>query len=422
MPKDDYFHKATVPDMKILIFEQRYTSEKDPGIARFNIFAKYWAREAHSVTVVSGMINYVSGHKPHNYKRKIFFPERIKKGITVLRVFDTVIGYSTFLGRMFSYFTYTFSSLCAGITIKRPDLIIVSSPPLFVGIVAIIISALKKIPFIFDVRDPWPVAAVELGFVKNRILIRLSYLLENYIYRKSSHTVVNSSGMLKYLITEKGVTNKKIGLIPNPVDFETLNSNKPKLWEKNKEWEKKFIIMYSGAHSAIYDFDTLLSVAESFDKNSEILFVLIGDGRQKQYIHEYINKHDIKNVLLLPPVTKTEITKHINNADICLVPVKHHKFLQYCFFTKLFDYMALKKPIVIAAEGASARLVVDEANCGIAVNPGNKEAFENAILELYQSKEKRKVLGGNGYRYVSKNISAEKLAQDYIKIIESIEQ
>ncbi len=82
--------------------------------------------------------------------------------------------------------------------------------------------------------------------------------------------------------------------------------------------------------------------------------------------------------------------------------------------------MALKKPLVIAAGGASARLVAKEANCGIAVNPGNKEAFENAILELYQSKEKRKMLGENGYRYVSENNSAEKLAQDYIKILERI--
>lgn len=406
--------------MNILIFEQRYTSEKDPGIARFNIFAKYWARNGHTVTVVSGMINYVSGHKPDKYKGKFFLSERINKGITVLRVFDTVIGYGTFLGRMFSYISYTFSSLCAGIAIKRPDLIIVSSPPLFVGIVAIIIGAIKKTPFIFDVRDPWPLAAVELGFVKNRILIFFSYLLENYIYRSSSHIVVNSSGMLKYLITEKIVNNKNIALIPNPVDFDTLNSNNYKLWGKDKEWRKKFIIMYSGAHSAIYDFETLLAVAQNMSKNSAILFVLIGDGRQKQYIREYVDKHKIQNVLLLPPVTKKEITRHINNADICLVPVKQHKFLKYCFFTKLFDYMALKKPIVIAAEGASARLVAKEANCGIAVNPGNKEAFENAILELFQSKEKRKMLGENGYRYVSKNNSAEKLAQDYIKILERI--
>lgn len=406
--------------MNILIFEQRYTSEKDPGIARFNIYAKYWARNGHTVTVVSGMINYVSGHKSDKYKGKIFFSERINKGITVLRVFDTVIKYSTFPGRIVSYFSYIFSSLFAGIAIKRPDLIIVSSPPLFVGIVAIIIGAIKKIPYIFDVRDPWPLAAVELGFVKNRILIYFSYLLENYIYRRSSHTVVNSSGMLKYLITEKGVANKKVGLIPNPVDFETLNSNNYRLWEKDKEWRNKFIIMYSGSHSAIYDFDTLLAVAQTMSKNSAILFVLIGDGRQKQYIREYIDKHKIQNILLLPPVTKTEITRHINNADICLVPVKQHKFLQYCYFTKLFDYMALKKPIVIAAEGASARLVAKEANCGIAVNPGNKEAFENAILELYQSKEKRKMLGENGYRYVSKNNSAEKLAQDYIEILERI--
>ncbi len=403
--------------MNILIFEQRYTSEKDPGIARFNIFSKYWAREGHTITVISGMINYVSGHKPDKYKGKIFFSERIKKGITVLRVFDTVLGYSTFLGRMISYLIYTFSSLCAGITIKRPDLIIVSSPPLFVGIVAIIISTIKKIPFIFDVRDPWPLAAVELGFIKNRTIIRTSYLLEKYIYRRSSHIVVNSSGMLKYLITEKGVNNKIIGLIPNSVDFETLNSDKRQLCEKTKEWRKKFIIMYSGAYSAIYDFDTLLGVAQNMSKNGAILFVLIGDGRQKQYIDEYIKKHKIQNVQLLPPVTKTEITSYINEADICLVPVKQHKFLQYCYFTKLFDYMALKKPIVIASEGASARLVANEANCGIAVNPGNKEAFENAILELYQSEEKRKMLGENGYKYAKNYLSADVLADRYQKLL-----
>ena len=127
--------------MRILIFEQRYTPPTEPGIARFGMFSKYWAHEGHKVTIISGMVNYISGRKPEEYQGRLFVKEKESENVNVIRVFDSFPGYRTFLGRLLSYFVFIKFAFWAALFVRKPDIIVASSPPIFVGILGYVISA-----------------------------------------------------------------------------------------------------------------------------------------------------------------------------------------------------------------------------------------------------------------------------------------
>jgi len=406
--------------MNILVFEQRYTSPSEPGIGRFGLFARDWAKENNKITIISGMVNYISGLQPEKYRGKIFAKERESENITVIRVFDSLPGYRTFLGRLLSYFVFMKLAFWAGIFGKKADVVIASSPPIFVGFIGYIVSVFKRASFVFEVRDLWPDVTVELGFLKNKILIKMSRILEKFIYRRAVKIIVNSPGLKNFLITEKKLDERKIEVIINPVNIKPDTIHEPELLRERFGWKNKFVVIYTGAMSAVYDLNSFLDVAKGFSDHPEFLFVLMGDGRQRTDLENRIRKENIGNVSFLPPVSKKEVSNFILASDVCAVPLGSMRFLKYVYATKIFDYMSGGKPIVLMMDGVSADLVCKEAQCGICVVPGDKEGFKNAILELFNNEEMREKLGENGYYFAKINFSAKKLSKEYLDIIKKV--
>lgn len=398
--------------MKILVFHQFYTSLEEAGISRFNLFAEEWAKQGVETVVISGSINYMTGKKEKSCS---------SDNVKIIRVLSSSWGYRTFLGRMLSYVTFTCSAFFVGLFVSRPDVVIASSPPVFIGFAASAVSFFRRIPFVFEVRDPWPDVAVALGFVKNRTIIALTNLAAKLLYASARLLVVNSPGLQEFLLKIKGVRGKKIGVIPNPLIFSS-----PKLKEtresarKKMHWNNKFVIIYSGAMSAVYDFDLLLDVAKRFLDKPEVLFVLVGDGRQKQYIVERIKKERIHNILLLPSVSRKKVARLIGAADVGIAILKDIKPLKYVYATKIFDYMIAKKPIILAMMGVSAELVCDRAQAGICLTPGDIEGIENAVHELLDDPEWRHTLGKQGYVFARENLLVNKLAADYLELLKPI--
>lgn len=403
--------------MKILIFEQRYTRKNEAGIGRFNIFSKYWAERGHEIYVVAGMINYLSGKKADEYKGRFFVEEKDGENITVFRAFDSVLGYRTFLGRLWSYFSFLFSALITSLfLIPNSDVIIASSPPIFIGALGWLTSVFKGAPFVFEVRDLWPDEAVELGFLKNNILIKMSLWLEKFLYNRAKAIVVNSPGLKEFLVSRKSVPNSKITVVPNPVNSESFKEP-PKYSPREKfNWGNKFVVLYAGSMSAVYDFDIVLDVSKEL-KDKPILFVFLGDGRQKQTMRERAKRESIENVQFLDSVSAKEVRYFVRDADVGIATLKKEiGLLKYVYASKLFSYMAGKKPIVLAMEGASADLI-QAAHSGICLSPGDKNAFQKVILDLYKDSDLRQKLGESGFQYVNKNLNPEKLAEEYFSVL-----
>ncbi|MFH1346856.1 MAG: glycosyltransferase family 4 protein [Spirochaetota bacterium] len=404
--------------MRILVFEQRYTNPKEAGFARFSLFSRYWTQEGHEVYVVSGMINYILGRKPEEYKGKMFIKQEERRGLTVYRVWESNIGYFTFIGRLCSYFSFLISAFVAGLLLPKPDVIIASSPPIFVGLLGYAVSFFRRSAFIFEARDIWPDAAIKLKVLKNKILIKMSYALEKFIYKNADFIVVNSPGIKEFLMENKSIASSKIGVAPNPMDlelFEYIYSKK----EARREFslpEDKFIFLYSGAMAAVYDFDTLLEAAKDL-KNLPVYFVLAGGGRQKNKLAKKIRSEKIENVLMIDSVSKEKLPVLLAAVDAGIATLSKMPLLKYVYATKIFDYMAAGKPIVIAMEGVSRELVCEKARCGVCVEPENKNALKRAIIEIYEDKSFREEMGKRGFEHLQKNFNPEKIGKSYLDYI-----
>lgn len=406
--------------MNILIIHQYFLEKESGGGSRFNQFAKYWAKKGHKVNVIAGTVDYTTGKKNQEYKRKFVVKKRIDKNITVFRCHVSEAYNKSFVGRLWAYFSFTLSSTWAGLLyIHKQDIIIATSPPLFVAVPAYILKKLKKIPLIFEIRDLWPKFAIDTGVLKNSLIIRFSYWLENFIYKKADLINALTPAFEQYLIDEKSILKQKIVDVPNAADLDIFQPGERNNWIRGKyKWKDKFVILYIGAHGVANDIWQIINVAELLKNDHDILFVLVGAGMEKEKLKKTAQEKQLNNIQFIDSVSKHKVPDFINAADVCtaiLSPV-----FTTTYPNKVFDYMACAKPIILPIDGAIRKLSIDQARAGIFIQPRDAKKFKNAIIELKNNAEKCKHFGENGYKFVIKNFDRKKLATKYLKIISKL--
>lgn len=406
--------------MNILLVHQYFLEEDDPGGSRFNEMAGNWIQEGHKVTVIAGMVHYNGTKKRKDYKGK-FFKKKDQGGIKVIRTHVSEFYNSSFLGRLWGYFSFTFSSTLVGLFISREkyDFILVTSPPLFLGISGYLISRFKRIPFVFEVRDLWPESAIDTKVLTNRYLINIAYSLENFIYRKAHLINVLTPAFRKKLINEKGVDPKKVIFIPNGADFriseQLLDSFDTQKFRNEMGWNGKFIITYVGAHGVANHLEQVFDAAELL-KDSPVMFVLIGMGMRKPHLIEEKAKRKIDNVIFLDPVPKKEVFHFILASNMGASILKKADTFKTIYSNKTFDYMSCKKPVLMAIDGVSKELV-EESRGGSYVEPENANHYREVILSYLENPTKAELEGNNGYNYVKEHFDREILSSKYIQLI-----
>lgn len=404
--------------MRVLLLHQYFLEQDDPGGSRFNELTAQWTDQGHEVTVLAGMMHYNGNEKRNIYKGKWFVNNQQGK-VNVWRTHVSESYNSGFIGRLWGYFSFVFSALWAGLfkINGKYDIILVTSPPLFIGITGYLLSRIKGKPFVFEIRDLWPESAIDTGVVTNKMIIKLAYALEAFIYKKAKKINVLTPAFRKTLIEKKFVPEDKIIFIPNAADFSLsdhlLHDFDVTNFRKNLNWEDKFVITYVGAHGVANHLDQVLETADLL-RDTNVLFVLIGQGMQKNQLKELAAKMQLQNVLFLDPVAKAEVFKYIFASDMGASVLKDVETFKTVYSNKTFDYMACKKPIFMAIDGVSRELV-EEANAGIFVKPENPEDFA-AKVRLYMSDpELIRLQGDAGYSFAKQNFDRKVLANKYIE-------
>ncbi|MFM7430938.1 MAG: glycosyltransferase family 4 protein, partial [Flammeovirgaceae bacterium] len=339
--------------MNILLIHQFFLEKADPGGSRFNEMTKVWIQEGHRVTVLAGMVNYVTGKTPDKYVHLKYQLSEYEPGLSVLRCFVSPDYNTSFVGRLWAYFSFVWYGFFGGVTKLRPqkfDVIIATSPPLFIGLLAWMISKVKRVPYVFEVRDLWPESAIETGVLKNKFIIRLSFWLEKFIYKRALLVNVLTPAFREKLRNKKQVPPEKIIYIPNAADFalsdSVLTTFDRDSFRRTMKWEDKFVIIYVGAHGVANHLIQLVEVAESIN-DAKVLFVLVGDGMQKQSLVEAVQKKKLTNVEFVGSVPKHEIFAYILASDVGLSMLKKLDTFKTIFSNKTFDYMACKKPVLV---------------------------------------------------------------------------
>lgn len=408
--------------MRILLLHQYYLEEDDHGGSRWNEITKQWVENGHQVQVIAGMMHYNSSEKRAEYKGK-WFKKKKQGSIDVMRCHVSETYNSNFIGRLWAYFSFVFSSLWAGLfkVGGKYDVIIVSSPPLFIGISGYLISLFKRTPFVFEIRDLWPESAIDTGVVTNGFIIKLAYALEKFIYKKATLINVLTPAFRNTLIEKKGINPEKIIFIPNAADFtlsdDLLKNFNINQFKKEHDLEGKFVITYVGAHGIANHLDQVLETGKLLE-DTNVLFLLIGDGMEKKRLIETAKNNKNTNVRFINPVPKAEVFKYILASDMGASVLKNVETFKTVYSNKTFDYMSCKKPILMAIDGVS-RDLVEEANAGVFVEPENPKDFALKIKEYLSNPEKGIVQGESGYSFAKQNFDRTVLADKYISLIQS---
>jgi len=406
--------------MRITLFHQYFLGKNDPGGSRWNEFTSFFSKNAGFKTeVISGNIHYATGKKilPNTWLNT----EKVDEDITLYRTW-TYSGYnSNFVGRVIGYLSYTFSSLIKALFLKKPDVYIVTSPSIFVGISAIIVSKLKKVPFIFEVRDLWPESAVATGVLTNKFLLNILYWLEYRLYKYSNKIVVLTPAFKENIEKRFPEFIGKIDIITNGADFSIMEKEHKRIELRKKlGWGDKKVFTYLGAHGVANDLMQVVEAAKVFKENNKIHFVLIGDGMQKKLLKQKASEYHLPNIEFIDSVPKHEVVDYVNASDVCMAILKKTDTFKTVYPNKVFDYMSCKKPVFVTIDGIT-RDLIETSNCGLYAEPENLGEFKNIVDKfLSMSDEELQTFGENGYKHVKENFDRKKLVKRYIELIKKV--
>lgn len=408
--------------MHILLIHQYFLEDDAAGGSRWNEMARVWVREGHSVTVIAGDVHYMHV-KEDQTARKAFDVNWNADGVLVVRCKGSRYYHEGFLGRFWGYFSFAFMVVYAGMRYANSayKCIIVTSPPLLVGIPGLLLSKWKRIPLVLEIRDLWPESAIEMGVLKIKWLIWLAYGFEKYLYRKAQLINVLTPAFREWLIRGKRVDRSKIIAIPNAADFrlseQALRSACMSGLRVRLGLEGKFVIIYVGAHGLANDLIQLVEAATLL-RDTDAHFLLIGDGMQKKVLMEEAHSRSLANITFLAPVSKAQIFEYILMADVGAAVLKKADIFKTVYSNKTFDYFSCKKPVLMLIDGAS-RDLVEQAEAGMFAEPGNPVDLAEKVKIYMRDRELLSRHGENGYRFVHMHFDREKLAKDFLKCIEN---
>lgn len=401
--------------MKIALISHYYPPETGAPQARLSEMADTWQKEGHPVTVITGFPNHPTGIIPDTYKAKQFQEETLN-GIKVIRCRTYATPNSGFLKKIIGHLFFMCTAVIQGAKyVKGNDIIIVSSPTFFSVISAYIISRRYHIPYVFEVRDLWPAIFKDLGVLKNPIILGILEKLELFLYKKAKYVVPVTHSFAKDIIS-RGIPKEKVFTITNGV---TTSQFSPK--EKNSDLlkehrlEDKFVVLYIGAHGISQGLPAFVDVANTLQKSHpNIHFLFVGEGADKKRLMEKAQQYTLTNMTFLPNQPKEKVSDFYASMDIGLVPLRNIPLFKTFIPSKMFEMMAMEKPIIASLEGEAADIL--EASKGALIcPPENAQAITSAILKLYASEELRNTLRKNARSFVLKYYDREQLAKNYLK-------
>jgi glycosyltransferase involved in cell wall biosynthesis len=409
--------------MNILLIHQYFLEEDDPGGSRWNEFTRVWTEMGHTVTVLGGMMHYNGKEKKPEYKGR-YFVKKQQGVVTVWRCHVSESYNKHFIGRLWGYFSFMFSSLYAGLFKAKGkfDVVIVTSPPLFVGASGYLVSRLRRMPFVFEVRDLWPESAIDTGVLTNKLVIKLAYWVEGFIYKRAKLINVLTPAFYSALRDKKGIPERKLIQISNAADFslseKLLREFDRDAFRKEHDLDGRFVITYVGAHGVANYLEQLIDAGEVLS-DTNVLFLLIGQGMEKDRLVKLAAERNVKNVRFLESVPKADVFRYILASEMGASVLKRVDTFKTVYSNKTFDYMSCKRPILMAIDGVSRELV-EAAGAGVYVEPENIEEY-NLIIRQYLNDPDRIVREGeSGYKFAKENFDREVLAKKYLEYIKDL--
>jgi len=396
--------------MHVLLIHQAFAAINEPGGTRHHEMALHLAERGHSVTIIASPVSYLTGKSSTPGSSNLD-----RNRITILRPPVYSALHRSFVHRVLNFLSFMVASFWSGLKVKNVDLVWGTSPPIFQGATAWALARIKRVPFLFEVRDLWPAFAISVGVLKNKGLIWASEILERFLYRSADQLVVNSPGFIEYVKARGG---KQVELIPNGADVKMFHPDEGGMvFRDENHLGRKFIALYAGAHGMSNDLDVVLDAAEYLKEIEDLAIVLLGDGKEKANLQQRAVEMGLRNLHFIPAVPKFQMSDALAAADLCIAILKPVEMYKKVYPNKVFDYMAAGRPVVLAIDGV-IRDVVESAQAGLIVPPGDARALAWAIRDYYQDRPKGKLHGQSGRRYIEEHYERSVLAERMLTTME----
>ena len=356
--------------------------------------------------VLTGFPNYPNGQLYEGYKLK-FYQREIVNGIKIFRVPLYPSHDTSFLRRAINYISFALSaSLIGGFVTSRPDVIYAYHAPATIGLPAIVLSRLKKAPFVYDINDLWPDSLLSTGIMHQGLGMRVLDWWCSFVYHQAAKVTVVTPGYKERLIS-KGVLPEKIKMIYNWSDDDKIHFNKGnKNLAVSSGMAGRFNVVFAGNMGKAQALEAVLSAAGIVSGvKPEVQFVFIGGGIEMERLRVIAEEKHSENVIFFPRVAYDEIGAILLLADVLLVHLKDDPLFQITIPSKTQSYLAAGKPILMAVRGDSADLV-KKSQAGFVCTPEDSEDIADKVMKfLALSSDDLEKFGENGRQYYAKELS-----------------
>jgi glycosyltransferase involved in cell wall biosynthesis len=395
--------------MRILFVSHYFPPEVNAPANRTYEHARRWVADGHEVTVITGVPNHPTGTLFPGYRNRLLQEERID-GIRVIRTWMYVTANEGFLRRTLNYVLFAVAAILSCLKAERPDVVVATSPQFFCGIAGAVIARLKRRPFVLEVRDLWPDSIVQLGQMPRGRLVRLLEGLETLVYRSAAGIVVNARSFIEH-IEARGVSRDRIELVYNGIDS-TVFQPRPPDYEllRTHGLEGHFLVAYIGTLGLAHGLVTVVEAAERLADEKDVIFLMIGDGADRARLEQEIRRRGLSNVRLLGLRPRAEIPAWIAAVDVTLVMLRKLPVFETVIPSKIFEFLAQERPVVLAASGEIRRLV-EGAKAGLVVDPEDPDALVAAIRNVRTHPDEAAQRARAGRKWVETHFQRDGLAR-----------
>lgn len=406
--------------MRILYVSQYFPPEIGAPAARVSELARAWMNAGHSVGVLTGFPNHPTGRIPAHYRGRVLARE-VAEGIQVIRTWLYATPNRGVVRRSLSYVSFAGSAGVLGQWfVPRTDVVVATSPQFLVAVAGWAIARIRRVPFVFEIRDLWPESVVAVGALRaDSIPVRALTVMEEWLYREADRIVVVTRSFRERLVA-RGVPPKKIDVVPNGVDLDRFDPNRNAERARSKLGidADAVLVSYVGTHGMAHALDRVLDVAMRC-RQENMVFLFVGEGAQKRQLVARAKAEGLENVRFLPGQPRDAVVDIYAASDVCLVPLKRAELFTTVIPSKIFEILAMARPIVLAVDG-EARELVERSGGGICVKPEDVEAMTAALRKLANDRALRTVLGRRGREFVEQHYDRRQLAARYLRILGSV--
>lgn len=395
--------------MRILFLTHYFPPEVNAPASRTFEHSRIWVQKGHEVTVLTCAPNHPAGKIYPGYRNRPWQTEN-NAGIRVERVWTLLAANRGFGMRTANYFFFMLAAIARAPFLPKTDVVVSTSPQFFCGLAGYFVSRIKRVPWVLEIRDLWPESIVSVGAMKPSRATRFLEWLEAFAYRKADRIISVTDSFVEHIAARCGDAGK-IMVVKNGVDLAFYQSAEQDAGlAAELAVQGRFVAAYVGTHGMAHGLDTILQAADRLRDRKDIVFLMVGDGAERERLLREKERMQLENVVMAGQLPKTRMPQVWGLTGVSLVLLRNQALFESVLPSKVFEAMGTAKPIILGVRGESQRLV-EASGAGICIEPENADQLAAAVKELADDRQRGESMGARGRQYVEQHFDRRKLAE-----------